>query len=117
MKKILIINSSYYSNISKHLILNAKKKLIKEKFKIEILQVPGVFEIPIAIRKNVKNGLAIVAIERGASGGSYFSIPPQIQMEIASRQKIITDEHSGRILVDAELAQEEQEKMQALFTS
>ncbi len=49
------------------------------------------------IRANVKNGLAIVPIERGAAGGSYFTIPPQIQMEIASRKKIITDEHSGRI--------------------
>jgi predicted nucleic acid-binding Zn-ribbon protein len=68
------------------------------------------------IRKNVKNGLAIVPIERGASGGSYFTIPPQIQMEIASRQKIITDEHSGRILVDAELAKEEYEKMKAVFS-
>ena len=60
--------------------------------------------------------MAIVPIERGASGGSYFTIPPQIQMEIASRQKIITDEHSGRILVDAELAQEEKEKISALFS-
>jgi hypothetical protein len=68
------------------------------------------------IRGNVKNGMAIVPIERGASGGSYFTIPPQIQMEIASRQKIITDEHSGRILVDAELAQEEKEKMRAIFS-
>ena len=55
-------------------------------------------------QKNVKNGMAIVAIEREASGGSYFTIPPQIQIEIASRQKIITDEHGGRILVDQELA-------------
>ena len=62
MKKILIINSSYYSNISKHLILNAKKKLIKEKFKIEILEVPGVFEIPIAIRQNVKKYDGFVAL-------------------------------------------------------
>ena len=68
------------------------------------------------IRGNVKNGMAIVPIERGASGGSYFTIPPQIQMEIASRQKIITDEHSGRILVDAELAQEEKEKISAIFS-
>lgn len=48
------------------------------------------------IRNNVKNGLAVVAVERGASGGSYFTIPPQIIMEIGSRKKIITDEHSGR---------------------
>lgn len=67
------------------------------------------------IRSNVKNGLAVVAIERGASGGSFFTIPPQVQMEIAARKKIITDEHSGRILVDEELANEEKEKMQKLF--
>ena len=67
------------------------------------------------IRKNVKNGLAVVAIERGASGGSFFTIPPQIQVEIAARKKVITDEHSGRILVDAQLAEEQKEKMQKLF--
>jgi len=68
------------------------------------------------IRKNVKNGLAVVAIERGASGGSFFTIPPQIQAEIASRKKVITDEHSGRILVDAVLAEEEKAKMEKLFS-
>lgn len=68
------------------------------------------------IRNNVKNGLAVVPIERGASGGSFFTIPPQVQMEIASRKKIITDEHSGRILVDQELAQEQKEKMETLFS-
>ncbi|MDP5044912.1 MULTISPECIES: zinc ribbon domain-containing protein [unclassified Leeuwenhoekiella] len=68
------------------------------------------------IRSNVRNGLAIVAIERGASGGSFFTIPPQVQVEIAGRKKIITDEHSGRILVDEELAREEQEKMEAIFS-
>tara|TARA_R110002049_G_scaffold993_11_gene7279 strand:- start:64895 stop:65674 length:780 start_codon:yes stop_codon:yes gene_type:complete len=68
------------------------------------------------IRKNVKNGLAIVPIERGASGGSFFTIPPQVQVEIASRKKVITDEHSGRILVDAELAEEQKAKMEKLFS-
>ena len=68
------------------------------------------------IRGNVKNGLAVVAIERGASGGSFFTIPPQVQVEIASRKKVITDEHSGRILVDAELAQEEKDKMDKIFS-
>jgi len=67
------------------------------------------------IRSNVKNGLAVVAVERGASGGSFFTIPPQIQMEIASRQKIITDEYSGRILVDAELAEEEKNKISKMI--
>jgi len=68
------------------------------------------------IRGSVKNGLAVVPIERGASGGSYFTIPPQVQMEIASRKKIITDEHSGRILVDPNLASEEREKMEKIFS-
>jgi predicted nucleic acid-binding Zn-ribbon protein len=67
------------------------------------------------IRGSVKNGLAVVPIERGASGGSFFTIPPQVQVEIASRKKIITDEHSGRILVDPVLAEEEQQRMQDLF--
>ncbi|MCR9227724.1 MAG: hypothetical protein NXH90_09930 [Flavobacteriaceae bacterium] len=67
------------------------------------------------IRHNVKNGLAVVPVERGASGGSFFTIPPQVQVEIASRKKIITDEHSGRILVDPLLAEEEQERMEKLF--
>ena len=63
------------------------KKATEFQSKIE----PHLFEAYQKIRKNVKNGLAIVPVERGASGGSYFTIPPQIQMEIASRQKIITD--------------------------
>lgn len=69
------------------------------------------------IRSSVRNGLAVVPIERGASGGSYFTIPPQVQVEIAGRKKIITDEHSGRILIDSELAAEQQQKMTDLFKS
>ncbi len=69
------------------------------------------------IRTSVKNGLAVVPIERGASGGSYFTIPPQVQVEIAARKKIITDEHSGRILVDAVLADEQKAKMEKLFST
>ena len=68
------------------------------------------------IRKNVKNGLAVVPIERGASGGSFFTIPPQVQVEIAARKKVITDEHSGRILVDALLAEEQKVKMEKMFS-
>ena len=53
MKKILIVNSNYYTKISNNLVLNAKKKLQNAKFKVSILDVPGAFEIPIAIRKNI----------------------------------------------------------------
>jgi len=67
------------------------------------------------IRTSVRNGLAVVSIERGASGGSFFTIPPQRQVEISARKKIITDEHSGRILVDAALADEEKLKIASLL--
>ncbi len=67
------------------------------------------------IRTKVKNGLAVVSIERGASGGSFITIPPQVQLEIANRKKITIDEHSGRILVDAALAAEEREKINKIF--
>ncbi len=69
------------------------------------------------IRGSVRNGLAVVSIERGASAGSFFTIPPQTQVEIASRKKIITDEHSGRILVDSLLASEEKSKMEEIFSN
>ena len=69
------------------------------------------------IRSSVRNGLAVVAVDRGASAGSFFTIPPQVQLDIASRKKLITDEHSGRILIDKLLAEEESKKMEKLFTS
>lgn len=67
------------------------------------------------IRTKVKNGLAVVSIERGAAGGSFFTIPPQVQLEIANRKKITIDEYSGRILIDSGLAAEEKEKIDKLF--
>jgi predicted nucleic acid-binding Zn-ribbon protein len=67
------------------------------------------------IRSATKNKLAVVSVERGASAGSFFVIPPQRQMELAQRKKIMIDEHSGRILVDPLLAQEEEEKMQKMI--
>lgn len=67
------------------------------------------------IRGGSKNGLAVVPIDREASAGSYIKIPPQRQLDVAARQKIIVDEHSGRILVDSELANEEMEKMDVMI--
>ena len=93
-----------------------EQTLMKESEKFENQIEPRLINAYKRIRGNVKNGLAIVAVERGASGGSFFTIPPQVQMEIAGRKKIITDEHSGRILVDPDLANEEREKMEAMFT-
>ena len=67
------------------------------------------------IRGAAKNGLAVVPIEREASAGTFIKIPPQRQIDIAQRKRIIVDEHSGRILVDKELADEELDRMNALL--
>lgn len=55
------------------------------------------------IRKNYRNGLAVVPVERDACGGCFNAIPPQRQSEIRQRKKIIVCENCGRILVDRDL--------------
>jgi 6,7-dimethyl-8-ribityllumazine synthase len=62
MKKILIVNSNYYEKISDNLVDNAKKKLSLSKFKVSKIDVPGIFEISIAIRKNIKKFDAFIAL-------------------------------------------------------
>lgn len=67
------------------------------------------------IRSSSRNGLAIVPIDRESSAGSFIKLPAQRQIDIAARKKIIVDEHSGRILVDNELAAEETEKIEKIL--
>lgn len=55
------------------------------------------------IRKNYRNGLAVVSVERDACGGCFNAVPPQRQSEIKQHKKIIVCENCGRILVDQEL--------------
>ncbi len=55
------------------------------------------------IRGNARNGLAVVTVERDACGGCFNKIPPQRQLDIKSRKKIIVCEYCGRILVDDEI--------------
>lgn len=52
------------------------------------------------IRKNARNGLAVVTVERNACGGCFNKIPPQRQLDIQMHKKIIVCEYCGRILVD-----------------
>ena len=56
------------------------------------------------IRKNARNGLGVVYIQRNACGGCFNRIPPQKQMEIKLHKKIIVCEYCGRIMIDPELA-------------
>ena len=62
MKKILIVNSNYYKEISYHLVLNAKKNFVNKNFKLSILEVPGTYEIPIGIKRNIKKFDGFVAL-------------------------------------------------------
>ena len=62
MKKILIVNSNYYKIISNNLVSNAKKKLILKKYSLSQMDVPGVFEIPTAIRKNINKFDAFITL-------------------------------------------------------
>jgi predicted nucleic acid-binding Zn-ribbon protein len=54
------------------------------------------------VRQNVRNGLAVVPVQRDACGGCFNKIPPQRQLDIRMHKKIIVCEHCGRILVDAD---------------
>ncbi len=58
------------------------------------------------IRANARNGLAVVPVQRDACGGCFNQIPPQRQLDIKSRKKIIVCEYCGRILVDDEIIKE-----------
>ena len=62
MKKILIINANYYKTISNKLINSSEKVLKKNKFNASILNVPGIFEIPISIRRNIKKFDGFIAL-------------------------------------------------------
>jgi predicted nucleic acid-binding Zn-ribbon protein len=55
------------------------------------------------IRKNYRNGLSVVPVERDSCGGCFHAIPPQKQSEIKLRKKIMVCENCGRILVDTDL--------------
>ena len=57
------------------------------------------------IRGSYRNGLAVVTIERDACGGCFNQVPPQLQLEIGMRKKVMACEHCGRILVDTHILQ------------
>ncbi|MCB0476868.1 MAG: hypothetical protein KDC84_01825 [Crocinitomicaceae bacterium] len=69
------------------------------------------------LRNNLRNGLAVVKIERDSCGGCFNKIPPQRQLDINSKKKIIVCEHCGRILVDNPEAMKEAEEAPKKKTS
>ena len=65
------------------------------------------------IRKNTRNGLGVVYVQRDACGGCFNKIPPQRQLDVKMRKKIIVCEYCGRILIDPELAGVKETTVQA----
>ena len=81
-----------------------EEKLKGKAEKIEVFIDPRLLTAFKRIRKNARNGLAVVTIQRDACGGCFNKIPPQRQLDIASRKKIIVCEYCGRILVDQNIS-------------
>lgn len=80
--------------------LEAKSKELQTKIEERLLTAYK------RIRLNARNGLAVVSVQRDACGGCFNQIPPQRQLDIKSRKKIIVCEYCGRILVDDEIVNE-----------
>jgi len=83
----------------------AEEDRLKEKAKdLETKIEPRLLTSFKRIRKNARNGLGIVYVQRDACGGCFNKIPPQRQLDIKMHKKIIVCEYCGRILIDPELA-------------
>ncbi|MCD7938484.1 MAG: C4-type zinc ribbon domain-containing protein, partial [Tannerellaceae bacterium] len=81
-----------------------EEKLREKAKKLEAGVEPRLLTAFKRIRKGARNGLAVVYIQRDACGGCFNKIPPQKQMDIKLRKKIIVCEYCGRIMIDPELA-------------
>ena len=82
-----------------------EEEKVREKAKVlETTIEPRLLQAFKRIRKNSRNGLGIVYVQRDACGGCFNKIPPQRQMDIRMRKKIIVCEYCGRVMIDPELA-------------
>lgn len=81
-----------------------ENELVEKSINLESLIEPRLLTAYKRIRKNARNGLAVVQIERESCGGCFNKIPPQHQLDIKMHKKIIVCEYCGRILIDSELA-------------
>src|SRR5574344_952506 len=83
----------------------AEEEKLREKAKeLEVKIEPRLLTSFKRIRKNSRNGLGIVYVQRDACGGCFNKIPPQRQLDIKMRKKIIVCEYCGRIMIDPDLA-------------
>ncbi len=83
----------------------AEEEKLRERSKnLEATIEPRLLSAFKRIRKNSRNGLGVVYVQRDACGGCFNKIPPQRQLDIRMRKKIIVCEYCGRIMIDPELA-------------
>ena len=83
----------------------AEEDKLKEKVKdLEAKIEPRLLTSFKRIRKNARNGLGVVYVQRDACGGCFNKIPPQRQLDIRMHKKIIVCEYCGRLMIDPELA-------------
>jgi len=81
-----------------------EEKLREKAKNLETTIEPRLLQSFKRIRKNSRNGLGIVYVQRDACGGCFAKIPPQRQLDVRMRKKVIVCEYCGRILIDPELA-------------
>lgn len=81
-----------------------EEKLKNKASELEVTIEPRLLSSFKRIRKNSRNGLGIVYVQRDACGGCFNKIPPQRQLDIKMHKKIIVCEYCGRIMIDPELA-------------
>ncbi|MGC6470066.1 MAG: zinc ribbon domain-containing protein [Flavobacteriales bacterium] len=85
-----------------------EKKLLKQSTDAEKVVDERLLTAYKRIRKNSRNGLAVVSVQRDACGGCFSKIPPQRQLDIKTHKKIIVCEHCGRILIDSKMFEKEE---------
>ena len=101
-KKELKIKNGELDEITKE-TEKEEKSLIKKSDKAKKVIEERLLSAYSRIRTNVRNGLAVVSVDRDACGGCKNIIPPQRQLDIRMHKKVIVCEHCGRILIDANM--------------
>jgi len=98
-KKDLVVKNKELEKISKE-TEKEEKKLLNKRKKLSNTIEERLIKAYDRIRDAYKNGMAVVKVERNSCGGCFAKVPPQRQLELGQRKKIISCEHCGRILVE-----------------
>ena len=101
-KKELKVKNSELEEITKE-TKKEEKSLMRKSNKAQGVIEERLLTAYNRIRTNVRNGLAVVSVDRDACGGCQNIIPPQRQLDIRMHKKVIVCEHCGRILIDAKM--------------